>query len=201
MSYRVNEIFYSVQGEGVRAGTANVFVRFSGCNLTCNRAEHGFDCDTEFVSGRKYTDVTDLMEAIRDLPGRASCEWIIWTGGEPALQLDAELVKAARELGYQQAIESNGTQILPSGLDWVCVSPKTAEHTLQSQVIDELKYVRRAGMGIPKPVLQAKHYLVSPAFQPDGTCLKEDLEWCIKLVKENPRWRLSLQQHKAWKVR
>ncbi len=202
MSYRVNEIFYSLQGEGVRAGTANVFVRFSGCNLQCNVKEQGFDCDTEFVSGRDFT-ADELVKALRMFKEDWGAEWVIWTGGEPGLQLDQALVDAVRKAGWMQAVETNGTKPLPEeDLDWICVSPKTAEHTLCRDLqVDELKYVRRAGQGIPKPVLKATHHLISPAFQPDSTVLKEDLDWCIQLCKENPKWRLSVQQHKLWKVR
>lgn len=196
MTYRVNEFFCSLQGEGVRAGTMNVFVRFSGCNLACNLHDHGFDCDTEFTSGISYSAEQVAMH-VRSYNSQS----VIFTGGEPALQLDDELVA---ELGksHYLAVETNGTKELPDGLDWICVSPKTAEHTLRvGQKVNELKYVRRAGQAIPKPTLKADHYLISPAFQPDGTLRQEDLRWCIQLVRENPTWRLSMQQHKLWSVR
>ena len=155
--YQVNEIFYSVQGEGVRSGTANVFVRFSGCNLTCNEREMGFDCDTEFVSGRKMTAKQIIDESLSIAP---ECRWVILTGGEPALQLDDELIQTFKEAGYQLAIETNGTKELPQGLDWITVSPKTAEHTLRQPTANEVKYVRQIGQGIPRPSIKTDHYLI-----------------------------------------
>lgn len=197
-TYTINEIFYSVQGEGVRFGTANLFVRFSGCNLQCRRESEGFDCDTEFVSGGKM-EAQGIVAACRRLS--LSADWIILTGGEPSLQVDDNLIKVLRESGYQLAIETNGTKELPSGIDWITVSPKTAEHTLRQLVASEVKYVRHQGQHLPRPIIKADHYLISPACQPDGTFSQEDLEWCSNLVKENPKWRMSLQAHKLLKVR
>jgi 7-carboxy-7-deazaguanine synthase len=200
--YSINEIFYSLQGEGARAGSANVFVRFSGCNLQCDiepgpLSPGGFACDTEFTSSRKITAAEIIAEAIRLAP---QCKAVIFTGGEPALQLDAELVRAFTEQGYYLAVETNGTKPLPAGIHWVCVSPKTAEHTLCAGVADELKYVRHVGQSIPRPSLDAVHKFISPAWSPEG--LKQaDLEWCIKLVLENPDWSLSWQAHKLWRIR
>lgn len=198
--YAINEIFYSIQGEGVRAGTANVFVRFAGCNLQCRAdGEAGFDCDTEFTSHRILTADEIIMET--DSLSKGFCNWIVLSGGEPALQIDEELIRAFHKSGYLLAIETNGTRLLPIGIDWICCSPKTAEHTLKMNRVDEIKYVRRKGQAIPRPLLNANHKLISPAVQPDGTILPEDLAWCIQLVKDNPTWRLSVQQHKQWGVR
>lgn len=196
-TYKINEIFYSIQGEGVRAGTANFFIRFSGCNLRCAKNTEGFDCDTEFQSGRALS-TQEILNEIQTL--NQNCSWIILTGGEPSLQLDQDFVRFFKKLGYHLAIETNGTKALPDGLDWICVSPKTAEHTLQQNFAHELKYVRSYGMGIPKPCIQAEYFLISPAFEAHGLEQK-NLEWCIQLVRENPKWRLSLQQHKLWNVR
>lgn len=196
--YQVNEIFYSVQGEGVRSGTANVFIRFSGCNLTCNEREMGFDCDTEFVSGRKMTAKQIIDESSAIAP---ECRWVIFTGGEPALQLDDELIQTFKESGYQLAIETNGTKELPQGLDWITVSPKTAEHTLRQPTANEVKYVRQKGQGIPRPTIKADHYIVSPAHNASNSFAKETMQWCVDLVKDNPEWRLSLQLHKILSVR
>lgn len=124
------------------------------------------------------------------------CRAIIFTGGEPALQLDSELISALKDRDYYLAIETNGTKELPLGLDWITVSPKTAEHTLRQRIANEVKYVRHKGMGIPKPTIKADHLLISPAFQPDGTVTSQDLKWAIDLVRTNPPWRLSLQLHK-----
>ena len=196
--YQVNEIFYSLQGEGVRVGTPNVFIRLSGCNLRCSAdGPEGFDCDTEFVSGRPLS-AEQIVAGARTAGG--ACNWVVLTGGEPALQVDDELLAALHAGGYMCAIETNGTKELPAGLDWICVSPKTAEHTIRAQECDEVKYVRHAGQGIPRPAIGADHYLISPAF--DGGILPlANLNWCIALAKENPPWRLSVQLHKSWKVR
>ena len=135
---KVNEIFYSLQGEGVRAGTANVFVRFARCNLRCRVGdEHsGFDCDTEFESFREFTPEEILAEA-RRLAGET---WspgdvgVIFTGGEPALQLTAELVALFRNAGFFTAIETNGTvNVAALGLDWITVSPKSAGRASRSR--------------------------------------------------------------------
>jgi 7-carboxy-7-deazaguanine synthase len=214
--YRINEIFTSLQGEGVRAGTVNTFVRFSGCNLKCAIDDEfsGFDCDTEFTSGQDAT-LQEIIETIAVTGDR--CKNVILTGGEPGLQVDDLLIGALKREGYYIAIETNGTRELPAGIDWICVSPKSAEHTLrvhqrhrldgdkmelfQNIVVDELKYVRRYGQGIPKPSLQAEHKLISPAFEPDSRLARQTLEHCIQLVKENPEWRLSMQLHKFWGIR
>ena len=195
--YRINEIFYSVQGEGVRAGCPSLFLRFSKCNLLCTVASHGFDCDTEFESGDDLT-TGEIVAALVDLSG--DCRWVVLTGGEPGLQVDDELVDALHCAGYRLAIETNGTVALPSGLDWVTVSPKVPEEALRQRQADEVKYVRAAGQGIPETVVRADHYLISPAF--DGDVLRpETLAWCLELVRRNPGWRLSVQQHKGWGVR
>jgi 7-carboxy-7-deazaguanine synthase len=191
--YRVNELFYSVQGEGRHAGTMMVFVRFSDCNLRCARSNAGFDCDTEFTSGLAKSASEILDDARRLSP---KCRWLLLTGGEPGLQVDPPLIDAAHGAGYRIAIETNGTVRLPPGIDWITVSPKSAEHTLRQRVASEVKYVRSAGMALPETVVRADHHLVSPAFQPDGSVRLEDLDWCLSLIAENPAWLLSLQLHK-----
>lgn len=202
-SYRVNEVFLTVQGEGVRAGTVNVFVRFTGCNLACRqepgpRSPGGFDCDTEFASGRTLAR-KELVEWIKQAAG--PCRWVIFTGGEPGLQLDAELVADLKAEGFKLAIETNGSiDVSALNLDWVCVSPKVAEHAIRQLTAHEVKYVRSPGQGIPKPACKAENYLISPAF--DGLRLDpEAMKWCIKLVHEHPEWRVSVQMHKSWSVR
>jgi 7-carboxy-7-deazaguanine synthase len=199
-TYRINEIFYSIQGEGVRAGTANVFVRFSGCNLKCSKDDEysGFDCDTEFTSGVNYT-ADELIKTIKAY----NCPNVILTGGEPSLQAGEDLIGALYQADLFIAIETNGTKELPliEMFGWICVSPKSAEHTLRVKSCHELKYVRHAGQGIPRPSINAQHHLISPAFNADGTMSVENLAHCIKLVKDNPAWRLSVQQHKLWRVR
>ena len=196
-TYRINEIFYSVQGEGVRAGTANHFIRFSKCNQKCTVATHGFDCDTEYESGVLMA----LPEILSVLHRQSSgCRWVILTGGEPGLQVDTELITALHERHFKLAIETNGSVALPAGLDWVCVSPKFAEHTLKQLTADEVKYVRHAGQGIPETVVSAAHYLLSPAFGPEGV-IPANVAHCLQLCKEHPQWRLSMQLHRLWQVR
>ncbi len=190
--YRVNEIFFSLQGEGVRTGTANLFLRFAGCTQHCTVNTHGFNCDTEFETGRMMT-MTEIVAELRRADAR--CSWVILTGGEPALQTDEELIAGLHEAGYQLAIETNGTIELPPGLDWVTVSPKTEENGIRQRVAHEVKYVCTIGQPIPQTTVKADYYLISPAF--DGLKLDpETLRWCIDLVQANPPWRLSVQMHK-----
>lgn len=191
--YFVNEIFYSLQGEGVRAGCPSTFLRFGKCNLACKVETHGFDCDTEFASGK-------LMTLDEVVAGVGEPEWIVCTGGEPGLQLDTALIDALHDAGHLLAIETNGSIGLPDGLDWITVSPKVAEHAIRQTTATEVKYVRSWGQEIPRTVVHAQHHLISPAFGPDGVD-RRTLKWCIDLVKDNPPWRLSVQQHKQWSVR
>jgi organic radical activating enzyme len=196
--YAISEIFYSLQGEGVRAGTPNVFVRFAGCNLTCMVETHGFDCDTEFSHGLNYS-VNELLAVMNELmTERKAC---ILTGGEPSLQVDECLIKALKADGWYVAIETNGTKELPSGFDWVTVSPKSAAHTLKQLQADEVKYVIAQNMALPKSPVKAASYLISPSFAVDGGVHSSDLRWCLEMVKKHPQWRLSMQQHKIWGVR
>lgn len=236
-TYRVNEVFYSLQGEGVRQGTPNVFIRFSGCNMRCavepgEKSPGGFDCDTEFESGRSVT-LNELCDwvwqsvaiALGKKPGEHpfESEWIILTGGEPGLQVDTEFIDYFHKRAFKLAIETNGSIALPtycedaartgSGgetefelnlgnqmIDWITVSPKVAEHAIKQRYANEVKYVRGYGQGVPKTVVEAEHYLISPAFDA-MRCDPKTMEWCVKLCLENPKWRLSVQQHKALKVR
>lgn len=199
--YFINEIFYSLQGEGVRAGVPHTFVRFSGCNLQCSAddPESGFDCDTEFTSGNPMT-AADVVKEIKRISD--GCKNVCLTGGEPTLQVNAELIAALRKEGFWLALETNGTKQVPlDWFEWIAVSPKSADHTIRQRICCEVKYVRNVGQAIPKTSIEADHYLISPAFVPDGSVSPETLRHCINLVKLNPRWRLSVQQHKLWKIR
>jgi organic radical activating enzyme len=203
--YWINEIFLSPQGEGGRAGEMSVFVRFTGCNLRCSmepgpRSPGGFDCDTEFESGRPFK-LPELIRAIEDVDAPHSCGWVVLTGGEPSLQVNAALVAALHAAKYKIAIETNGMRILPRGIDWITVSPKMAEHTLRQLQATEVKYVRHAGQGIPRPHVQADLKWLSPAYGANGRVDPEALKTCLDLVREHPEWRLSEQQHKHWGVR
>ena len=201
--YTVNEIFYSLQGEGIRAGTANVFVRFSGCNMECDveegpKSPGGFRCDTEFVSSRKQS-LDELMQSILDIAPKSHRAAIL-TGGEPGLQITPELLSMLRANQFYIAIETNGSIPLPDGIDWITVSPKVAEHAIRQRWAHEVKYVRGYGQAIPKTVVKADHYLISPAFDGENVS-QRTLGWCIDLVKDNPPWRLSLQTHKFMRIR
>jgi 7-carboxy-7-deazaguanine synthase len=211
MSYMVNEMFWSIQGEGMRSGEMSVFLRLTGCNMLCrkepgDKSPGGFDCDTEFASGRRMTAVEIAAEA-RDLVAKpdkwfeSNRVWVVLTGGEPALQVDESLIDQLHAFGFNCAIETNGSiDISGLGFDWVTVSPKVAEHAVRQITADEIKYVRGHGQAIPKPTCQAKYKFISPAFDgwvPD----QKAIDWCVKLVKENPEWRLSIQKHKSLGVR
>ena len=190
--YRVNEIYYTLHGEGVRYGIPHVFVRFTGCNLACPF------CDTEMESGVDMTAEQILIEAMTRGCG---CRNVMFCGGEPLLQLDAELIDEFRMGGYFIAIETNGTRDVPPELldvpHWITCSPKVAEHAIKlTAKVDELKYARAAGQGIPEPRLCADHYLVSPIFEGDRGDA-DNVHHCVQLVKDNPSWRLTVQHHKG----
>lgn len=203
--YSINEIFFSLQGEGARAGTPNLFIRFSGCNMRCDLeagrlSPGGFACDTEFESGRAMTASQIVRAAVKLVPG--ADVGVIFTGGEPGLQLDAELVSRLRREGFTPlCIETNGTiDVAPLGLDWVSLSPKVAEHAVRVKECSEIRYVRGQGQGIPRPRARAGKKFISPAFSGDSVDA-DTLRWCVDLVKANPEWALSVQQHKTWGIR
>lgn len=208
-TYPINEAFCSLQGEGFWAGAKRVFLRFQGCNLKCSiDGDEGFDCDTEFTSGNKMTfvEISQMVQKMwSDEPH------VVLTGGEPLLHLDYDFFDQAHKHGWTCYIETNGTRSLMEGwpdgkipfpLPWVSCSPKTAEHSLRvgTDIIDELRYVRNHTQSIPRPALDAEHYWLSPAWSDDRDERDHNLQHCIKLVKQNPGWRLSVQQHKQWKV-
>ena len=196
---KISELFYSLQGEGSRSGTPTIFIRLSGCKAKMACYSMGIKCDTEFESGAEWS-VKSLLEKIRSIA--PNCREITWTGGEPTDQLDSEIIQYFKEEGYFQAIETSGLNPVPDGLDFVCVSPKVAEHIVKKNFpdgVDELRYVRHSGQEIPEPMIEAKHYWVSPhsdGFQINGSNLKHCIDLCLK----NPKWKLSIQQHKIWKV-
>ena len=193
----VSEIFYSLQGEGARAGTPTIFVRLQGCKAKNACYAAGIKCDTEFESGLSMT-----LEDICQWCNITGCKEITWTGGEPLDQLTEEIVSYFSNEGYYQAVETSGLHAAPNGIDFICVSPKVAEHVIQKNFpngVSELRYVRHKGQSIPKPSIQAQHYWLSP--HSDGwTINQENLQHCIQLCQENPKWKLSIQQHKVWNI-
>lgn len=194
--YLINELFYSLQGEGVRAGIPHIFIRFAKCNLACSTATVGWDCDTDFDTG-VWATLDEVADAV-DRAGTAS--WVLLTGGEPALQADQTLVSMLQlRLGKKVAIETNGTMPVPGSTDWVCVSPKN--HPIVLSRADEIKFVLAAGQEPAVPDgIDADHHLISPAFKGDEPD-PDAMVWCIQWVLEHPGWRLSCQQHKWWGVR
>ena len=142
----------------------------------------------------------ELVAHINETGGHHHARAVIFTGGEPMLQVDASLIDALHEEGYYLAIETNGSLPVPATVDWITVSPKVAEHAIQQRVASEVKYVRHVGQATPRTVVVADYYLLSPSFNGDLVD-HASLAWCVQLVKENPTWRLSIQQHKSWKIR
>jgi len=195
--YRVNEIFYSIQGEGIHAGTPMVFVRFAGCNLHCTKADQGFDCDTKHDSRMSLTAAA-ILATVRRVGGK--CRTVLFTGGEPLLQVGWPLVDYLRTRAYQVFLETNGTINTHCFFDWMTISPKRNQPVVLSSC-NELRIVLTAGDAVVIPKMQNPgQVVISPAFK--GTKLdRKALAWCIKQVKEHPDWRLSVQQHKEWRIR
>jgi 7-carboxy-7-deazaguanine synthase (Cx14CxxC type) len=209
MTYIVKEIFYSLQGEGARTGRPAVFCRFSGCNLWTGlerdrpTAVCTF-CDTDFVGvgvdGGRFATATDLATAVRARwPAGDGAPYVVCTGGEPLLQLDAPLVDAFHSAGFEVAVETNGTQPAPDGIDWICVSPKsTAPLTLTSG--DELKLVYPQQDAPPERFehLAFREFYLQPMDGPDA---KANIAAALAYCLGHPRWRLSLQTHKVLGIR
>ena len=205
MSYAVKEIFFSLQGEGARAGRPAVFCRFSGCNLWSGR-ESGRSraacrfCDTDFVGtdgagGGRFADAPSLAAAVAAAwPEGVADRYVICTGGEPLLQLDGEAVAALRAEGFAVGVETNGTLAAPGGLDWICVSPKAGLALSQSEG-DELKLVFPQAGAPPELYerLAFAHFFLQPM---DGPERERNTELAMAYCLRRPRWRLSLQTHK-----
>jgi 7-carboxy-7-deazaguanine synthase len=204
MSYAVKEIFLTLQGEGMQAGRRAVFLRFAGCNLWTGREQDREAalctfCDTDFVGmdgehGGRY-EAGALADRVASLWAERPRPLVVITGGEPLLQLDAALIDALHARGFEIAVETNGTLPAPTGLDWICVSPKAGAEVVQ-RAGDELKLVWPQE-GIDPDALASwdfRHLLVQPM-----DCADKDaaLAASIALVMKDPRWRLSLQAHKV----
>lgn len=210
MTYTIKEIFYTLQGEGARAGRPAVFCRFAGCNLWSGRAEDRSTavcqyCDTDFVGtdgvlGGKYPDASSLAQVIDSLwPATfKASKYVVFTGGEPLLQLDAALIDCLHTLGFEVAIETNGSLPVPEGVDWVCVSPK-AGAKLAVQHGDELKVVvpQQGVLLVDYELLDFSHYFLQPM---DNAEIAANTRLAIDLCLKNPRWKLSLQTHKLLQI-
>ena len=178
--YRVNEIFYSLQGEGYHTGRPAVFVRLSGCNLSCPF------CDTLHTD---YTEMTAGQIAEKCKSGI----FLVLTGGEPALQADAELIDTLHRHGHYVAIETNGTRPLPEGIDWVTLSPKCKPLVTRC---DELKLVFTTADNVCDYGIEARHRFLQPCDTGDAERNREIVGRCVEYIKQHPQWRLSLQTHK-----
>jgi 7-carboxy-7-deazaguanine synthase (Cx14CxxC type) len=204
MSYKVKEIFMTLQGEGVNVGRPAVFCRFSGCNLWSGHEVHRASaicrfCDTDFLGGETFPDAARLALAISSRwpggPGR----FVVLTGGEPALQVDAALISELHAMKFQVAIETNGTKALPEGIDWTTMSPKAGTDIVVTRG-NELKLVYPQEGITPKMLehLHFDHFVLSPM---DGPSLKSNTAQALEYCMKNPPWRLSLQVHKIIGIR
>jgi 7-carboxy-7-deazaguanine synthase len=208
MSYNVKEVFYTLQGEGARTGRAAVFCRFAGCNLWSGREQDRARavctfCDTDFrgtdgPGGGCYADAAALADRIQAAwPADAEpggTPYVVCTGGEPLLQLDPPLIAALHARGFEIAVETNGTQPAPPGIDWVCVSPKAAA-PLRLLAGDELKLVYPQPEAPPErfTALAFRHFVLQPM---DGPQRRANTALAIAYCRAHPRWRLGLQAHK-----
>jgi len=210
VTYAVKELFVTLQGEGAQAGRVAVFLRFAGCNLWSGRAEDrgrgaggcSAWCDTDFVGtggggGGKFADAAALADAVaRTWGDRGGDPYVVCTGGEPLLQLDAPLLDALHAAGFTIAIETNGTIAVPPGVDWICVSPKPGP-PLVVTAGDELKLVYpQPAPGVdPAAVagLGFRHFFVQPLDGPDRAAATAA---CVAYCLAHPQWRISLQTHK-----
>jgi 7-carboxy-7-deazaguanine synthase (Cx14CxxC type) len=207
MSYAVKEIYYTLQGEGAQAGRAAVFCRFAGCNLWSGREADRTEaicrfCDTDFVGvdgvgGGRFETAEELATAIEQkwpadlVSGK---RFVVCTGGEPLLQLDAKLIDALHGRGFEIAVETNGTIASPEGLDWLCVSPKAGAGLVQRSG-DELKLVFPQ-LGVNPAEFEAlafRHFFLQPM---DGPSREAFTGLALRYCLEHPQWRLSLQTHK-----
>ena len=187
-SYLVNEIFYSIQGEGFWTGTPAIFLRLALCNLKCHF------CDTDFSTSRPMT-ADDILAALKE--ASSECQVVVLTGGEPALQADTDLIDALHGAGYSIHIETNGTKPLPEGIDWITLSPKSDWQKGAEPVIsraDELKLVYTGQNPEKWLSFPAKHFFLQP-------CSQKNTSGVLAYILEHPGWRLSLQIHKYLDIR
>ena len=204
-TYSVKEMFYTLQGEGAQSGRPSVFLRFAGCNLWSGLERDRASavcafCDTDFVGvdgpgGGKFTNAQSLAEAAAALWPGGGAPYVVCTGGEPLLQLDAGLIDALHGAGFEIAIETNGTLAAPAGIDWICVSPK-ADAPLVQREGDELKLVYPQEKAQPERFqgLKFDFFFLQPM---DGPSLAANTVAAIDYCKQHPQWRLSVQTHKT----
>jgi 7-carboxy-7-deazaguanine synthase len=208
MSYSVKELFFTLQGEGAQAGRAAVFCRFAGCNLWSGREQDRATavctfCDTDFVGtdgvgGGKFATAEALADTIAAAwPKEAAGgrRYVVCTGGEPLLQLDTPLIDALHARGFEVAVETNGTQPAPPGLDWICVSPK-ADAPLVLTSGHELKLVYPQPLAHPErfAALDFQHFFLQPM---DSVLRREHTQAAVDYCMQHPQWRLSVQMHKV----
>ena len=206
MSYAVKELFLTLQGEGAQTGRRAVFLRFAGCNLWTGREQDRATavcnfCDTDFVGtdgegGGKFADAETLADAAATCWGsHPEHRLVVCTGGEPLLQLDQPLIAALHARGFEIAIETNGTQEAPPGIDWICVSPK-ADAPLKLTRGSELKLVFPQAKAMPErfEALDFAHFFLQPM---DGPNREANTQAAIAYCLAHPRWRLGLQTHKV----
>ncbi len=208
MAYQVKELFYTLQGEGTNTGRPAVFCRFTGCNLWSGREQDRERatcrfCDTDFVGtdgpgGGRFPTAQELAHAAATRWPRDGASQghplIVCTGGEPLLQLDKTLVSAFKEVGFEVAVETNGTLAPPDNLDWICMSPKAGTE-LNLTTGDELKLVFPQEGADPEQYagLRFKHFYLQPM---DGLLRQRNTERAVRYCLDHPQWRLSLQTHK-----
>jgi 7-carboxy-7-deazaguanine synthase (Cx14CxxC type) len=209
MTYSVKEIYYTLQGEGAQTGRPAVFLRFAGCNLWSGREQDRASaicnfCDTEFVGtdgpgGGKFGTAAELAAAVRakwPQDNESSAAYVVCTGGEPLLQLDAAAIEALHDAGFEIGVETNGTLPAPSGLDWICVSPKAAASVVQTTG-DELKLVYPQAEAEAQPErfaeMEFSHFFLQPKDCEDRNA---NVQATIRYCLEHPHWKLSLQAHK-----
>jgi 7-carboxy-7-deazaguanine synthase (Cx14CxxC type) len=204
MTYSVKELYYTLQGEGAQAGRAAVFLRFAGCNLwTGLERDRGSAvckfCDTDFVGvdgpgGGKFATPDELADAVAAAWPGGGAPYVVCTGGEPLLQIDEPLIAALHARGFEIGVETNGTQAPPSGLDWICVSPK-ADAELILKRGNELKLVYPQDRGEPERFagLAFDHFFLQPM---DNAAQAANIQAATAYCLAHPQWRLSLQTHK-----
>ncbi|ELX08786.1 hypothetical protein Jab_2c08450 [Janthinobacterium sp. HH01] len=210
MTYSIKEIFYTLQGEGAHAGRPAVFCRFSGCNLWTGREIDRASavcqfCDTDFVGtdgegGGKFKTAQELAATINALwpASYAASKYVVFTGGEPLLQLDAALIEAMHAVGFTIAIETNGTLPVPEGVDWICVSPKMGSQLVVSKGSEIKVVIPQTGQDLGAyEHLDFEHFFVQAM---DGPLAEFNTKLAIETCKRNPKWKLSLQTHKLLQI-